>query len=328
MVVVADEIDRRSSLFGSRRGAAEDKAFKGAALAAALLVLLILGAIVVSTTQKAWPAFRSEGAGYFTQKFFDDTNQRYGIWAYLYGTIIVSAIALIVAVPLSVGIALFTTEIARRRTRFWITTIMDLLAAVPSVVFGLWGLLVLAPRLNDIYRSVHDAVAPIPVLKTVFGVPTGGGRTFMTAGLIVALMIVPIITSITREVFNTVPRNDKDGALALGATRWEMIRSVVFAHASGGIVGAVMLGLGRAMGETIAIALLIGASPQIVGNLFSSGEAMPAAIVRFLPEAPAGSNFQAALIGLGVVLLVLTVLVNMAARSIVGRIERRIRGAV
>jgi phosphate transport system permease protein len=205
---------------------------------------------------------------------------------------------------------------------------MDLLAAVPSVVFGLWGLLVLAPRLNDIYGSIHDAVSPVPVLKTVLGPPTGGGRTFMTAGVIVALMIVPIITSITREVFNTVPRNDKDGALALGATRWEMIRTVVFAHSRGGIVGAVMLGLGRAMGETIAIALLIGASPQVVGNLFSSGEAMPAAIVRLLPEAPSGSNFQAALIGLGVVLFVLTVLVNMAARLIVGRIERRVRGAV
>jgi phosphate transport system permease protein len=301
--------------------------FKGAALGAALLVLVILGAIVFSTTRKAWPAFTKEGFGYLTHPFFDDTHHVYGIWSYLYGTIIVSAIALVLAVPISIGIALFTTELVPHRFRFWITTVIDLLASVPSVVFGLWGLLVLAPRLFDIYAHIHDAVRSIPVLNTIFGAPSGGGLSFMTAGLIVGLMITPIITSITREVFKTVPRNDKDGALALGATRWEMIKGVVLPHSSGGIVGAIMLGLGRAMGETIAIALLIGASPRVVGNLFGSGEAMPAAIVRLLPEAPSGGNFQAALIGLGVVLFVLTVAVNMAARAIVGRIDRRLQGA-
>jgi phosphate transport system permease protein len=314
-------------LLNRGRGETGDRAFKGLALAAGLLVLLILGAIVVSTSNKAWPIFSKEGLGYFTKTFFDDTNKSYGIWSYLYGTIVVSAIALALAVPTSVGIALFTTELAPRRLRFWITTVIDLLAAIPSVVFGLWGLLVLAPRLNDVYGSIHDATASIPVLKTIFGVPTGGGRTFMTAGLIVGLMITPIVTSITREVFNTVPRNDKDGALALGATRWEMITGVVLPHSNGGIVGAVMLGLGRAMGETIAIALLIGASPRVVANLFASGEAMPSAIVRLLPEAPSGSDFQAALIGLGVVLFILTVVVNMAARAIVARLDRRLQGA-
>ena len=316
-----------SALFGSRRGTAQDKTFKGAALGAALLVLVILGAIVVSTSNKAWPAFSKEGLGYFTNRFFDDTNQVYGLWAYLYGTIVVSVIAVLFAVPTSIGIALFTTELAPRRLRFWITTTIDLLAAVPSVVFGLWGLLVLAPHLNDLYGSIHDATSSIPVLNTVFGAPSGGGRTFMTAGLIVGLMITPIITSVTREVFNTVPRNDKDGALALGATRWEMIKGVVLPHSNGGIVGAVMLGLGRAMGETIAIALLIGASAQVTANVFGSGEAMPSAIVRFLPEAASGSTFQAALIGLGVVLFLLTVGVNMAARAIVARIDRRLQGA-
>ena len=316
-----------SGLFGSRRGSAPDKVFKGAALGAALLVLVILGAIVLSTSNKAWPIFSKEGLGYFTGRFFDDTNKSYGLWAYLYGTIVVSAVAVVFAVPTSIGIALFTTELAPRRVRFWITTVVDLLASIPSVVFGLWGLLVLAPRLDGAYSGIHDLVGSVPVLGTIFGPPSGGGRTFMTAGLIVALMITPIITSITREVFNTVPGNDKDGALALGATRWEMIKGVVLPHSNGGIVGAVMLGLGRAMGETIAIALLIGASPQVVGNLFASGEAMPAAIVRFLPEAPSGSDFQAALIGLGVVLFILTVVVNMAARGIVARIDRRLQGA-
>jgi phosphate transport system permease protein len=146
----------------------------------------------------------------------------------------------------------------------------------------------------------------------------------MTAGMIVALMIIPIITSITREVFLTVPRNDKDGALALGATRWEMIRGVVLPHSTGGVVGAVMIGLGRAMGETIAIALVIGANPQIVANLFAAGEAMPSVIARNLPES--GGEFQAALIGLGVVLVALTVVVNIAAKVMVARIDR-LRGA-
>lgn len=326
MTEQADLATSEGGLLGQGRGAAQDRVFKVVALLAGLLVLLILAAIVLSTSNKAWPAFRSEGLGYFTSRFFDDTNHTYGIWAYLYGTIVVSVIAVVAAVPVSVGIALFTTELAPRRLRFWITTIIDLLAAVPSVVFGLWGLLVLAPRLFDVYRSVHESVRGVPVLRSIFGQPSGGGSSLMTAGLIVGLMITPIITSITREVFNTVPRNDKDGALALGATRWEMIKGVVLPHSNGGIVGAVMLGLGRAMGETIAIALLIGANPQVVTNLFSAGEAMPAAIVRFLPESPSGSVFQAALIGLGVVLFLLTVLVNMAARLVVGRIDRRLGG--
>jgi phosphate transport system permease protein len=201
---------------------------------------------------------------------------------------------------------------------------MDLLAAVPSVVFGLWGFLVLRPQLKDVYNSIADLVHPIPVLNTIFG-PSLSGQSFMTAGLIVALMITPIITSISREVFLTVPRNDKDGALALGATRWEMIKGVVLPHSSGGITGAVMLGLGRAMGETIAIALVIGASPQIVANVFAQGEAMPSVIARILNES--SGEYQAALIGLGVALFVLTVGINMAARRLVSSFDRTMKGA-
>jgi phosphate transport system permease protein len=201
---------------------------------------------------------------------------------------------------------------------------MDLLAAVPSVVFGLWGFLVLRPPLKDIYNSFADLVHPIPLVNQVFG-PSASGMSFMTAGLIVALMITPIITSITREVFLTVPRNDKDGALALGATRWEMIKGVVLPHSTSGITGAVMLGLGRAMGETIAIALVVGASPQIVANLFAQGEAMPSVIARNLNES--SGDYQAALIGLGVALFVLTIVINMAARALVSSFDRSLKGA-
>jgi phosphate transport system permease protein len=306
-------------LTGGGRRTLADRGFRWISLAAGVLVLAILVGIVVSMTSRAWPAFSKEGLGYFTNDKFDQVNNVFGAKSYIYGTIVVSLIAVVLAVPLSIGIALFATEVAPLRMRFWITTIMDLLASVPSVVFGLWGFIILRPHLNDIYNWVHDHVKGIPVLKSVFG-PSGGGSSFMTAGLIVALMITPIITSITREVFLTVPINDKDGALALGATRWEMIRGVVLAHSGGGIIGAVMLGLGRAMGETIAIALVIGANPQIVANLFAAGEAMPAVIARNLPES--SGDFQAALIGLGVVLVGLTMLVNVAARLLVGHLQR------
>ncbi|MGI8664004.1 MAG: phosphate ABC transporter permease subunit PstC [Acidimicrobiales bacterium] len=313
----------RSPLLGGQ-GDAADRWFKAVTVGAGAIVLLILVGIIVSTTSKAWPVFTKEGLGYFTGRTFDPGKQSYGILAYVYGTILVSAIAIAIAVPVSLGIALFMTEVAPRRARSAITSVIDLLASVPSVVFGLWGLLVLAPKLNDLFANVHDAVASVPVLKNIFG-PSGGGRSFMTAGMIVALMITPIITSITREVFLTVPRNDKDGALALGATRWEMIRSVVLPHSNGGLVGAVMLGLGRAMGETIAIALLVGANPQIVGNLFAAGETMPSLIVRNLPES--SGDYQAALIGLGVVLFAITIGVNVVARVLVSRIDGRIKGA-
>ena len=191
-------------------------------------------------------------------------------------------------------------------------------------MFGLWGFLILRPHLQAFYNSVADAASGIPVLRSIFG-PSLSGQSFMTAGVIVGLMIVPIITSIVREVFQTVPINEKNGALALGATRWEMIQGVVFPHSTGGIVGAVMLGLGRAMGETIAVALVIGASPQITANLFGQGEAMPSVIARNLNEA--SGTYQSALIGLGVGLFVLTILINISARVLVRRVDAATRGA-
>lgn len=302
-----------------RRHALADTGFRWATLLAGALILMTLAAIVLSMVTQSWPVFTSQGIGYLTRTKFDQVRGLFGVRAYLYGTSVVSILAIVLAVPMSVGIALFTTEIAPQRVRVWITTVVDLLASVPSVVFGLWGFLTLRPKLDGIYSTIHRDFHAIPILRTVFGA-SGGGNSFMTAGLIVALMITPTITSITREAFLTVPRNDKDGALALGATRWEMIRGVVFPHSSGGIVGASMLGLGRAMGETIAIALVIGANPQIVANLFAAGEAMPSVIVRNLPESD--GMFRAALVGLGVMLVALTIMVNIGAKVVVSRLER------
>jgi len=314
-----DDAPAPAPILGGGRPARADTAFRWMTLGAGLLVLVILAGIVISMTTQSWPVIHKMGLSYFTSDRFDVVNNLYGTKSYVYGTILVSIIAIAVAVPISLGIALFVTELAPTRWRRSITTVLDLLAAVPSVVFGLWGFLVLRPYLNDAYTWISDRVAGIPILHTIFG-PPQGGNSFMTAGLIVGLMITPIITAITREVFSTVPRNDKDGALALGATRWEMIRGVVLPHSSGGFIGAVMLGLGRAMGETIAVALVIGGNPQITANLFATGEAMASVIVRNLPES--NGDFQAALIGLGVILMALTLVVNVAARLMVAQIER------
>jgi phosphate transport system permease protein len=223
-------------------------------------------------------------------------------------------------VPVSLGIALFTTEVAPRRLRRPIIYVVDLLAAIPSVVYGLWGVLVFAPWVLPRYESVADAVSGIPVLDALFG-GVAAARGFMTAGIVLSFMVTPIITALTRETFATVAQDDKNAALALGATRWEMLRVAVFPRVRSGVVAAVMLGLGRAMGETIAVALLIGSVPQITTHLFSSGDTMAAVIANQFGEA--SGDHRAALIGLGVVLFVITIIVNLGARAIVRVSDRR-----
>lgn len=308
------------------RGRLTDRAFWLLCLAAGVTVLAVLAAILVSTVSQAWPAF--------TLDFFTSTQwvpnpvpgveQVFGSLTFLYGTVLVSVIALALAVPVSLGIALFLSELAPRRVRGPVIVLIDLLASVPSVVFGLWGVLVVAPALVPVYQWLHEVLGPVPILGTLFG-EVSSGRNYMTAGIILAIMVIPIITSISREVFDTVPDADKQAAWALGATRWEMIRGAMLPHSFGGVVGAVMLGLGRALGETIAVALVIGSAVQISPNLFASGYSIPAVIVDQFGEA--GGEFLAALIGMGVVLFLLTTAVNVLARVIVRRTEIRMRGA-
>ena len=304
------------------KGSRADAGFKGLAVAAGLTVLVVLVLIALTTTHRAWPAFSELGGSYFFGTEWIPSEGKYGILPLVFGTVLVSVLAILVAVPLSVGIALFVTELAHRRLRSSVVTVIDLLAAVPSVVFGLWGFYQLLPKFQSLFGWIHDLVAGIPVLGTVLG--PGTGSSYMSAALILALMITPIITSVTREVFTTVPDNDKAGALALGATRWEMVRGVVLPHSTGGLTGAVMLGLGRAMGETVAVALLIGARPNVTANIFAVGETMPAQIFRNLSEAD--DLFRSALIGLGVCLFVITILVNVTARRMVVAVDRRTKG--
>jgi phosphate transport system permease protein len=281
-----------------------------------LTVLAILALIAYTTVRQAWPAFRQEGLSFITSDTWIPSQEKFGGLAFIYGTVVSSAIALVFAVPMSLGIALFTTELVTGAVRRWVTYIVDLLAAIPSVVYGYWALTVLIPPITDVYRDIADSIGTWPLFKWFFAGPVSGA-SLMTAGIILAVMILPIITALSREALATVSQDDKNAALAMGATRWEMLRATVFPRVRPGLVGAVMLGLGRAMGETIAVALTIGASPQITSKLFQPGDSMAAVIAHEFGEAT--GTHRAALIGLGVVLFVLTIVVNMIARFIANR---------
>jgi phosphate transport system permease protein len=275
-----------------------DRAFGGVVLAAAALVLLVLGMIALRMTLRAWPAL---GIEFFTSTRWSAPDGRFGALPFIWGTLYTAAIAVVLAVPVSLGVALFITQVAPPWLKTPLVYLLDLLAVVPSVVFGLWGVLVL---------SQH------------FGL----GRSFVTAGVILAVMIIPIITSLAREVIETTPAAEKEAALALGATRWEMITASVLPHSKGGITGAVMLGLGRAMGETIAAALVIGSAlGQITPNPLAPGNSMPAVIANEWGEAD--EPHKAALIALAIVLFILTIIVNLIATAIVQRSMQRGRGA-
>jgi phosphate transport system permease protein len=307
----------------SRKRPVGDRVFAVVALAAGLSVLVILVLIAWSTGKEAWPIFRDDAAGFLFSTKWAPADGDFGMLAFLFGTLVTSLLAIIFAVPLSIGIALFMTEVAPGWLKKPVVYVMDLLSVVPSVVFGLWGVLVLATPISHFYTQVSNVLSPIPIIGGFFDGPVNG-RSFFTAGLILAIMIVPIVTSLTREVFDTTPRNEKEAALALGATRWEMIRGSVFAHSKGGMVGAVTLGLGRAMGETIAAALVIGSNPQITQKLFSPGYSMPSVIANEFGES--SGNYRAALIALGVVLFAISVLVNFTARAVVNRSLGKSRG--
>jgi phosphate transport system permease protein len=301
-----------------------DRGFAILALASGLLVLVILVLIAVSTSQQASSWFATEGLSGVFSTHWNPAAGQFGAVPFIYGTAITSLIALILAVPVSIGIGLLLTEVVPRRWARPIVYVIDLLAVVPSVVWGLWGILVLAPWLQHIYSSIASGVGGIPVLGSLFGAPVSGA-SFFTAGLILAFMITPIVTSLAREVMATVPAADREGAYALGATRWEMIRGVVWPHSQSGVVGAVLLGLGRAMGETIAAALVIGSSATITSHLFATGYSMPAVIANQFGEA--SGVFRSALMGLGVLLFAFTIIINVIARGVAARSARRSRGA-
>ncbi|MCD0447413.1 phosphate ABC transporter permease subunit PstC [Glycomyces sp. A-F 0318] len=312
-------------LGGEARARRTDRGFRALVTLAGLTVLIVLGLILVTTSVRAWPAFSEEGPfGFMFGTRWAPNDDVFGTFPMLYGTLVTSVIAMIIAVPVSIGIALFITEVAHRRARKYIVTVIDLLATVPSVVFGLVGVLVVVPAITPAYQWFADLVAPVPGLNAVFD-ETNTGRNYITASLVLAIMAIPIITSIAREVFATVPETDKQAAYALGATRWEMVKGAILPHSFGGLVGASMLGLGRAMGETIAVALVIGGSVSMSANLFEPGNTMAAIIAQQWGES-SGLHTDA-LIAIGVELFAITVIINFLARVVVRRAEIKMKGA-
>jgi phosphate ABC transporter permease protein PstC len=283
------------------------------ALAAGIIVLVAF--FFVRLIVEASPAFSKFGVlGFAFDNNWDVSREIFGALPLLVGTLITSAVALVIGVPVAVAVALYVTELCPLRLRSPLTLLVDLLAAVPSVVYGLWGFLVLAPKLKPAEAWFGRTFDFLPFVG-----PDVAGPSYFVAGLILAIMILPIVSAISREVVATVPTEHKEAALALGATRWEMIRMAVLPHARPGITGGAMLGLGRAIGETIAVTLVIGNAPAIGRTIFSQGYTLAAVIANEFGEAANDRTHRAALIAAGLVLFVLTLLVNVGARWFVRR---------
>ncbi|MFL5782085.1 MAG: phosphate ABC transporter permease subunit PstC [Thermoleophilaceae bacterium] len=294
---------------------AQDRALRWGLTGVAGLILALIGFFFIRLLVEAWPAFTKFGVFGFTfTNDWDVSRNLYGALPLLVGTLITSAIALCIGVPVAVATALFVSELCPRRFRGPLTMMVELLAAVPSVVYGLWGVFILIPKLQGFEQFLADKLSFLPFV--------GGhvpGPNYFIAGLILAIMILPIVTAITREVMATVPPDHKEAALALGATRWEMIRTAVLPYSRAGIAGASMLGLGRAIGETIAVTLVIGNAPTIGKQIFDQGYSLAAVIANEFGEAANNPTHRASLIAAGLVLFVLTLAVNLAARWFVNR---------
>jgi phosphate ABC transporter permease protein PstC len=283
------------------------------ALAAGILVLIAF--FFVRLIVEAEPALAKFGVlGFAFDNNWDVSRSIYGALPLMVGTLVTSAIALLIGVPVAVATAVFLTEMCPRRVRPLLTILVELLAAVPSVVYGLWGVFVLIPRLKGPEEWFGRTFDFLPFVG-----PDVAGPNYFIAGLILAIMILPIVSAISREVIATVPEAHKEAALALGATRWEMIRMAVLPYSRAGISGAAMLGLGRAIGETIAVTLVIGNAPQIGDTIFSQGYTLAAVLANEFGEAANNELHRASLIAAGLVLFVLTLLVNIVARAIVRR---------
>jgi phosphate transport system permease protein len=312
--------DADADLAPSIEGAAVgDRIYRWTTTGFALCIPLLLVLLAWEVVAAAWPAFRAFGFSFITRSDWDPANGVFGVAAPIYGTVISSLIALILATPLALGVAIFLSEFAPAWLRQPVAFLVDLLAAIPSVVYGLWGVFVLQPLLRDhimpfFADTLHLGNTPL------FSGPAYG-QSMLAAGLILAIMILPYISAVSREVLLAVPRSQREAALALGATKWEMIRDAVVPYARSGILGGVILGLGRALGETMAVTMLIGNVHQISASLFAPGYTLASVIANEFAEAT-GDLHLAALLGAGAVLFGITLIVNFFARWLVASVAR------
>ncbi|HEY8770489.1 MAG TPA: phosphate ABC transporter permease subunit PstC [Thermoleophilaceae bacterium] len=310
----------RSKLERSPLSGLPDKALRWVLTGLAAAILLLIAYFFVRLYSEARPAFAKFGViGFTFDNNWDVSKDIFGALPLVVGTLVTAAVSLLIGVPIAVATAVYLVELCPARLKQPLTIMVELLAAVPSVVYGLWGVYVLIPKLLPAEKWFADTFHWIPFI----GGGTVAGPNYFIGGLILAIMIIPIVSAISREVMATVPVEHKEAALALGATRWEMIRMAVLPYSRAGISGAAMLGLGRAIGETIAVTLVIGNAPQLSGHLFGQGYTLAAVIANEFGEAASDPVHRAALIAAGLVLFVLTLFVNALARWFVLRAEKK-----
>ncbi len=299
-----------------------ERAFLGATFAAALLVLALLGGVVLALLIGAWPALAHFKLGFLTGQVWNPVTERFGALAPIYGTLVTSFLALLLAIPVSFGIAVFLTELAPVWLKRPVGVAIELLAAVPSIIYGIWGLFVLAPVLQrHVQPWLIDWLGPLPLIGRLFqGPPYGIG--VLTASFVLAIMVIPFISAVMRDVFETVPDVLKESGYGLGATTSEVIWQVVVPYARTGIIGGVMLGLGRALGETMAVTFVIGNAHRIGSSLLAPGTTISASIANEFAEA-VGDLYTSSLIALGALLFLITFAVIAAARLMLLRLGRR-----
>ncbi|MCX5580386.1 phosphate ABC transporter permease subunit PstC [Kaistia terrae] len=303
-----------------RRFRAGDATFRGLTLGAALLVLLLLGGVIISLIHGSIPALSTYGFGFLTTQSWNPVTEKFGAMAPIYGTIVTSFIALLIAVPVGIGIAIFLTELCPPWLKRPIGVAIELLAGIPSIIYGIWGLFVFAPFFQtNIQPYLISFFEPIPILNSFFaGPPYGIG--ILTAGFILAIMVLPFITSITRDVFDTVPAVLKEATYGLGCTTSEVVTKVVLPYTRVGVIGGVMLGLGRALGETMAVTFVIGNAHKISASIMAPGTTISASIANEFTEA-VGDLYTSSLIALGLILFVITFFVLAAARLLLMRMN-------
>jgi phosphate transport system permease protein len=300
-----------------------DAAFRHLTRAAAFGVLVILGGVMVALVLGSLPALRQFGFGFLTSQRWNPVTENFGALAPIYGTLVTSAIAMLIAVPIGILIAVFLTELCPQWLRRPVGIAIELLAGIPSIIYGIWGLFIFAPFLQETVQPFLISVfGEVPVLSSLFaGPPYGIGM--LTAGLILAIMVLPFITSISRDVFEAVPPVLKEAAYGVGCTTWEVVRHVVLPYTRVGVIGGVMLGLGRALGETMAVTFVIGNAHKVSASLLAPGTTISSAIANEFTEA-VGDLYTSSLIALGLILFVITFIVLAAARYMLLRINRRI----
>jgi phosphate transport system permease protein len=314
---VTSAMVRPAPLLGASSGELPDRIFKSAITACGLAILGVLVLIVYELVWRSNLSWHAFGFRFFASSDWDPVNEQFGALPFIYGTIVSSILSLIIAVPLAVGVAVFTTEMCPKALRGPLSFFVELLAAIPSVIYGLWAFFVLVPLLSG---YIQPFLAKTLGWTGLFeGPPYGIGM--LAAGIILAIMIIPIISSITREVLMVVPQHQREGVLALGATRWEMIRVGVLRNARAGIVGGIILGLGRALGETMAVTMVIGNRPEIAKSLFAPGYTMASGLANQFSEAT-GDTYLSALIEIGLTLFLVTIIVNALARLLVWTVTR------